>query len=62
MLSKARLALFLLVLLILAGGTLALALALDMSTFWAKTLPVSVMTATAGVVMSLGLLNKAPKD
>lgn len=63
MVSKPRLALFMLLLLILGGGMIALVVVvLDMHEFWARTLIVSVMVAFAGVVHFSGVLYKKSKD
>ncbi|WP_410658864.1 hypothetical protein [Amycolatopsis sp. lyj-112] len=61
MVSKPRLALVMLVLVILAGGTLALMISLDASAFWAKTLPIAVLVGGSVFAQSLGLFNKATK-
>lgn len=62
MVSKPRVALGMLVLLVLAGGTIALLVSLDADAFWVKTLPIVVMAGGAVFAQSLGFFNKAPKD
>lgn len=62
MLSKPRLLLFVLVLLALGGGSIAVGVALDMSLFWTKVLAGGVMIVAAGFVLPLGWLRKAPKE
>lgn len=61
MVSKPRVALVMLVLVILAGGLLALLISLDADAFWAKTLPIALLVGGSVFAQSLGLYNKAPK-
>lgn len=62
MISKPRVALGTLVLLVLGGGMIALLVSLDADAFWVKTLPIGVMAGAAIFAQSLGFFNKAPKD
>lgn len=62
MVSKPRVALVMLVLLVLAGASIALAASLGASAFWVKTLPIAVLLFGAMLAQSLGLYDKAPKE
>ncbi|MEU3626882.1 hypothetical protein BS329_14405 [Amycolatopsis coloradensis] len=62
MVSKPRVALGMLVLVVLAGATIALLVSLEAGAFWVRTLPIAVLVGGAVVAQSLGLFTKAPKD
>ncbi|MFI9452288.1 hypothetical protein [Amycolatopsis sp. NPDC052450] len=62
MVSKPRVLLGALVLLVLGGGMIALLVSLGADAFWVKTLPGVVMVGAAAFAQSLGFFNKAPKD
>ncbi len=67
MVSKLRVLLVMLVLLVLAGGLIALLVSLEAGAFWVKTLPIALLVGGATFAQSLGLYNKpskekAPKD
>ncbi|WP_181774489.1 hypothetical protein [Amycolatopsis pittospori] len=62
MVSKLRVTIGMFVLLVLAGGTIALLISLDAGAFWIKSLPIAVMVGGAAVAQSLGLFTKSTKD
>jgi hypothetical protein len=62
MVSKSRVALVMLVLVILAVGLIILLVSAGASAFWAKTLPIVVLGGGAVVAQSLGLFEKKTKD
>ncbi|MEV6910384.1 hypothetical protein [Amycolatopsis sp. NPDC051071] len=62
MVSKLRVLLVMLVLVVLAGGLIALLVSLDAGAFWVKALPIALLIGGATFAQSLGLYNKPTKE
>lgn len=62
MVSKARVLLLTLVLLLEALGLIGLLVALDADAAWFKILPIPVLGASAVIVHALGWLDRKPVD